>query len=93
MIDVIVGWIRGRARAAVRTVMRMRGWGVALALVVVGLGAGACVDNASQAKGARGYNERTDLPPKNVGPAGNNASATPRNMVGNGRGSAAPRGK
>lgn len=93
MICVTLGRIRGRKRAVVLTVRCMRLWRVALVLGVVGLGAGACADSTSQGQGARGYNQRTDLPPKNIGPAGNNASAAPRNMPGNGRGSAVPRGK
>ncbi len=67
---------------------------IAAALVLLGLvcGGGACASGAQQAKGARGYNDRTVTPPRGAGPSGDMGPAA-RDMPGKGRGSEIPRGK
>lgn len=55
------------------------------------LGAG-CADSSTQPQGARSYNQRTELPPRDIGPASESGPA-PRDMPGGGRGSSTGKGK
>jgi hypothetical protein len=72
--------------------MGRRAIAIAVGLVLLGVLAGGCVDNASQAHDARGYNSRTDTPARGAGPSSDMGPAA-RDMPGKGRGSETPRGK
>jgi hypothetical protein len=64
---------------------------VILAVAGALLGVG-CADSSTQPQGARSYNQRTDVPPRDIGPSGE-TGAPPRDMPGGGRGSAPGKGK
>ncbi len=65
---------------------------IAVGLVLVGLLSGGCAGQTAQSQGARGYNQRNDLPPRDIGPAADTGPAA-RDMPGKGRGTDIPRGK